>query len=165
MYLRARFQTSNLTARNTPGLRLISSRTVRSILRDRHSMPRRPAMRPNLLIRHRAARLTCCRRHLRFRRQDWANILFTDESSFYLDSSDGRSRVYRRVRECYADACAMQCRSYGRDSVMVLRAITERGRTPLVDVAGNLIGILYRDEIVQRYVIPFIQAQANDVTF
>ena len=59
----------------------------------------------------------------------------------------------------------MQCRSYGRDSVMVLRAITERGRTPLVDVAGNLIGILYRDEIVQRYVIPFIQAQANDVTF
>jgi hypothetical protein len=48
---------------------------------------------------------------------------------------------------------------------MVLRAITERGRTPLVDVAGNLIGILYRDEIVQRYVIPFIQAQANDVTF
>jgi hypothetical protein len=48
---------------------------------------------------------------------------------------------------------------------MVLRGITERGRTPLVVVAGNLIGILYRDEIVQRYVIPFIQAQANDVTF
>ena len=70
VYLRDRFQTSNLTARNTPGLRLISSRTVRSRLRDRHSRPRRPAMRPNLLIRHRAATLTCCRRHLRFRRQD-----------------------------------------------------------------------------------------------
>jgi hypothetical protein len=59
-------------------------RTVRSRLRDRHSRPRRPAMRPNLLIRHRAATLTCCRRHLRFRRQDWANILFTDESNFYF---------------------------------------------------------------------------------
>jgi hypothetical protein len=35
----------------------------------------------------------------------------------------------------------------------------------LVVVAGNLTGIRYRDEIVQPYVIPFIQAQANNVTF
>jgi hypothetical protein len=39
--------------------------------------------------------------------QDWANILFTDESRFYLDSSDSRSCVYRRVGERYADACAI----------------------------------------------------------
>jgi hypothetical protein len=37
--------------------------------------------------------------------------------------------------------------------------------TPLVVVAGNLTGMRYRDEIVQPYVIPFIQAQANNVTF
>jgi hypothetical protein len=48
---------------------------------------------------------------------------------------------------------------------MVWRSITERGRTPLVVVAGNLTGIRNRDEIVQRYLIPFIQAQANNVTF
>jgi hypothetical protein len=35
----------------------------------------------------------------------------------------------------------------------------------LVVVAGNLTGMRYRDEIVQPYVIPFIQAQANNVTF
>jgi hypothetical protein len=38
-------------------------------------------------------------------------------------------------------------------------------RTALVVVAGNLTGMRYRDEIVQPYVIPFIQAQANNVTF
>ena len=43
--------------------------------------------------------------------------------------------------------------------------ITAHGRTPLVVVAGNLTGIRYRDEIVQPYVSPFIQAQANNVTF
>jgi hypothetical protein len=43
--------------------------------------------------------------------------------------------------------------------------ITAHGRTPLVVVAGNLTGIRYWDEIVQPYVIPFIQAQANSVTF
>jgi hypothetical protein len=33
--------------------------------------------------------------------------------------------------------------------------ITEHGRTPLVVVTGILTGKCYRDEIVQRYVIPF----------
>ena len=48
---------------------------------------------------------------------------------------------------------------------MVWGVIAERGRTPLVIVAGNLTGIRYRDEIAQRYVIPFIQSQANKVAF
>jgi hypothetical protein len=43
--------------------------------------------------------------------------------------------------------------------------VPNHGRTPLVAIAGNLTGIRYRDEIVQPYVIPFIQAQANNVTF
>ena len=120
-----------------------------------------PAILPILLPRHRAARLTWwCRRCLRFRIQDRANILFTDESRFHLDSSDGHSRVYRRVGERYADACVVQRQSFGGGSVMVWGGITL-----LVVVAGNLTGMRYRDEIVQPYVIPFIQAQANNVTF
>ena len=48
---------------------------------------------------------------------------------------------------------------------MVWGCITAHGRTPLVVVAGKLTGIRYRDEIVQPFVIPFIQARANNVTF
>jgi hypothetical protein len=81
--------------------------------------------------------------------QDWANIRFTDESRFHLDSSDGRSRVYRRVGERYADACVIQRQSFGGGNVMVWGGITAHGRTPLVVVAGNLTGMRYRDEIVQ----------------
>ena len=40
---------------------------------------------------------------------------------------------------------------------MVWGCITAHGRTPLVVVAGKLTGIRYRDEIVQPFVIPFIQ--------
>jgi hypothetical protein len=46
----------------------------------------------------------------------------------------------------------------------VLGGITERGRKPLV-AAGHLTGKPYWDEIVQRYGIPCIQSQANNVTF
>ena len=122
-------------------------------------------IRPPLLPRHCAARLTWYRRYLRFRIEDWANILFTDESRFHIDSSGGRSRVYRHVGEWYADACVIQRQSFGGSSAMVWGGITAHGRTPLVVVAGNLTGIRYRDEKVQPYVIPFIQAQANNVTF
>ena len=48
---------------------------------------------------------------------------------------------------------------------MVWGGRAERGRTPLVVVAGNLTGIRYRDAIVQSYVILFIQDQDNVVTF
>jgi hypothetical protein len=48
---------------------------------------------------------------------------------------------------------------------MVWEGKTAHGRTPLVVVAGNLTGMRYRDELVQPYVIPFIQAQAKNVKF
>ena len=47
---------------------------------------------------------------------------------------------------------------------MVWGGITAHGRTPLVVDAGNLTGMRSRNEIVQHYAIPFIQAQAN-ITF
>jgi hypothetical protein len=149
VHLRNRFQTSSFTARIIPGLRPISSRTVRNRLREHNIRPRRTAIRPSLLPRHRAARLTWCRRYLRFRIQDWANILFTDESLFHLDSSGGRSRVYRRVGERYADSCVIQRQSFGGDRGMVWGSITAHGRTPLVVVVGNLTSMRYRNEIVQ----------------
>jgi transposase len=70
VHLRYRFQASNLTARSIPGLWPISSKTVRNIFRDRHIRPQRPAIRPLLLPRQRAARPTWCRRQMRFRKQD-----------------------------------------------------------------------------------------------
>jgi hypothetical protein len=43
--------------------------------------------------------------------------------------------------------------------------ITAHSRTPLVIVAGNLTGMRYRDEIVQPYVIPFIQLRPTTSHF
>ena len=119
VHLRYRFQTSSLTARSIPELRPISSRTVRNRLRDRHIRPRRPTICPIVLSMHRASRPTWRRRHLIFRKQDWANILYTDESHFHLDMRDGRSQVYRRVGERYPYACLIQRRYFSGCSVMV----------------------------------------------
>jgi hypothetical protein len=130
VHLRNRFQTSSVTARTIPGLRPISSRTVRNHLREHNIRPRRPAIRPVLLPGHRRARLNWARRHLRFTRRDWGNILFTDE----LDSSDGRCRAYMRQGERYSDPCVIQRRTFGGGSVMVLGGITAAGYKLLMGI-------------------------------
>jgi hypothetical protein len=81
VHLRNRFQSARLTARCIPGLRPISPWTARKHLRE-YIRPRRPAVRPILVQRHRTAILAWCRRHLRVRIQDCTNILFTNESTF-----------------------------------------------------------------------------------
>lgn len=164
MHLRNRFQTGEATARTIPGLRRISGRTVRNRLRDYGIRPRRPCVRPLLQPRHRQARLQWSRNHLRWRLAQWQGILFTDESRFHLDGSDGRQRVYRRVGERYRDQCISQRRYYGGGSVMVWGGITAHGRTPLVLVEGNLNAQRYRDEVLRPHVVPFIRGQARHMT-
>ena len=165
VHLRNRFQTAALTARSIPGLRPISGRTVRNRLLEHNIRPRRPVIRPILRPHHRNARLAWCRRHVRLTRNDWNNVMFSDESRFHLDSSDGRARVYRRPGERYSDACVVQRAAFGGGSVMVWGGITGRDRTPLYVIHGNLTAVRYRDEILNPLVLPFIQAQRRNITF
>ena len=158
-----RFRAATLTARTLPGLRVISARSVRNRLLEHNIRPRRPAICPILLQSHRNARLAWSRQHLRFTHRDWSGVLFTDESRFHLDGSDGRNRVYRCVNERYADACVVQRAGFGGGSVMVWGGITSHGRTQLVIVAGNPTAIRYRDEIIRPHVLPFLQGQRGAV--
>ena len=100
-HLRNRFQVASGTARTIPGLRPIHPRTVRNRLQEHHIRPRQPCVRTLLLPRHRAERLRWSRAHLSWRLREWEAVLFSDESRFSLDNSDGRIMVYRRVGERY----------------------------------------------------------------
>ena len=48
-----------------------------------------------LTARRRAARLQWAQRHFRWGRQQWARVLFSDESMFNLSHHDGRIRVFK----------------------------------------------------------------------
>lgn len=111
--------------------------------------------------RYRATRLTWCIRHLRLRRQDWANNLFTDESRFHVESSDDRSRVYCHEGERCADTCVMQRRMLSGGSATVWGCTTERSRTLLV-VVRNLTWMCCRNEIVQCYVFLSVTSQQEN---
>ncbi len=104
--------------RATTGTR-ISDTTVRNRLRSARLRGRRPYVGVPLTLRHRAERLAWARTHLRWTRQRWNEVVFTDESRFNLQFADGRKRVWRRKGERNDPANVIQRDRYGGGSVMI----------------------------------------------
>ena len=108
-HLRDRKRTAARTARETRGRHggQISKQTVLRHLKERGIQPCRPYVVPKLTRRHRQARLTWCRNRQYWNAAQWRQILYTDESRFSLEHADGRTRVFCRTGEGYADACVV----------------------------------------------------------
>ena len=102
-HLRRLFQTATSSARQYG----IGEQTVLCRLRQAQQpiRPRRPYVGEVLTARHRAARLKLAQRHFLWGRQQWARVLFSDESRFNLSHYDGRIRIFRRRGERFADTC------------------------------------------------------------
>lgn len=134
----------------------VSTWTVRRRLKEAGLQSYRPAHGPQLLPRHRVARLRFARDHLLWTVQQWDTVLFTDESRFCLHSPDGRERVYRRRGERFAPCTFTPRLSYGGGSVMVWAGITSEARTELVFIDnGALTGDRYIRDILADHVVPF----------
>ena len=166
-HLRDRFQTATETALNTPGTHnnRIHPQTVRNRLRDIGLRVRRPYVGIPLTVRRRAIRLNWLERHrpVNFPRQQWRNLLFSDESRFSLHRADGRKRVYWRKGERYADACVIEHDRFGGGSVMVWGSIAYGFKSPLVVINGTMNAVKYRDEVLAPHVVP--TAQQRTLTF
>ena len=137
----------------------ISKQTVLRRLRQARQpiRPRRHYVGQVLTARHRAARLQWAQRHFRWGRQQWARVLFCDESRFNLPHHDGRIRVFRRRGERFADNCLIERERFGGRSVMVWEGIMGRRKTNLIVVQGNLNAQVYFKQILKPEAVPFLQ--------
>ena len=155
-HLRRRFQTATSSARQYG----ISKQTVLRRLRQARQpiRPRRPYVGQVLTARHRAARLQWAQRGFRWVRQQWARVLFFDESRFNLSHHDGRIRIFRRIGERFADNCLIQRDRFGGGSVMVRGGVVGRRKTNFIVVQGNLNAQgKYINQILQPEAVPFLQ--------
>ena len=97
---------------NATGVR-ISTQTIRNLLHDAGLRSRRPTIRVPLTRYHVQMRLAWARDHVTWTQNDWAPVLFTDESRFCVDFTDRRARVWRMPNERFAPVCVAEHDRFG----------------------------------------------------
>ena len=135
---------------NATGVR-ISTQTIRNRLQDACLRSRRPAIRVPLTRYHVQMRLAWARDHVTWTQNDWAPVLFRDESRFCVDFTDRRARVWRMSNERFAPVCVAEHDRFGGGSVMVWAGISD---LHVID-NGTLTALRYVNEILDVYVRPY----------
>ncbi|GBM70274.1 hypothetical protein AVEN_63921-1 [Araneus ventricosus] len=83
----------------------------------------------------------------------WATVLFTDESWFSLNTDSCRTFIWREPGTRYLPSNVCEIDHYGGGGLMVWAGIMLDGQTPLhVFERGTVTGVRYRDEILEPYV-------------
>ncbi|GFU78214.1 transposable element Tcb2 transposase [Trichonephila clavipes] len=141
----------------------ISRKTVARRLRGGGLYARRPVVCVPLTRQHRTARLQWCREHHNWTEQDWACVLFSDESRFSLSSDCRRQLIFREGGTAYRKENIQEKDRYPTCSIMVWAGIMINGRTRLHVVAnGTMTGQRYIDEVLLPHVRLFRGAECLD---
>ncbi|GFS86084.1 transposable element Tcb2 transposase [Trichonephila clavipes] len=102
---------------------------------------------------HRTARLQWCCEHHNWTEQDWACVLFSDESRFSLSSDCRRQLIWRESGTAYRPENIHEKDRYPTCSIMVWASIIINSRTRLHVVAnGTMTGQRYIDEVLLPHV-------------
>ncbi|GFV44371.1 transposable element Tcb2 transposase [Trichonephila clavipes] len=127
---------------------------------------RRPVVCVPMTRQHRTARLQWCREHHNWTEQDWARVLFSDESRFSLSSGCRRQLIWRESGTAYRPENIQEKDRYPTCSIMVWAGIMINGRTRLHVVAnGTMTGQRYIDEVLLPHVRLFRGAVGDKFVF
>ena len=162
-HLRDRFRSATYTARNLPNARRISAQTVRNRLRDYGIKTYRPSTKVSLTDRHKQARLAWCLTHVNWNHHQWRRVLFSDESPFGLQRKRKQQYVYRRRGERFLESCIEERDRHGGGKLLIWAGITFNFKTPLHFVNGNLTAAQYINQIVNPYVLPFVNRNPGTI--
>ncbi|GFU96793.1 transposable element Tcb2 transposase [Trichonephila clavipes] len=144
----------------------ISRKTVARRLRGGRLYARRSVVCVPLTRQHRTARLQWCREHHNWTEQDWACVLFSDDSRFSLSSDCSRQLIWRENGTADRPENIQEKDRYPTCSIMVWAGIMINGRTRLhVVVNGTMTGQRYIDEVLLPHVRLFRGAVGDKFVF
>ncbi|GFT73412.1 transposable element Tcb2 transposase [Trichonephila clavipes] len=143
--------------------RRISATTVRNRLHNAGLYARRPVVCVPLNGRQRRNHLCWAREHVSWAQQQWASVLFIDESRFTMESDSERLLIWREQRTRYHQSNTVERHSYSGGGILIWAGISLGGHTDLhVFHGGTVTGLRYRDETLDPYVRPYAAAIGNN---
>ncbi|GFW99054.1 transposable element Tcb2 transposase [Trichonephila clavipes] len=156
------FKTTGMCSRRHGGGRVRSTTPAE----DRYIVLSAKRNRRTTAQQHRTARLQWCREHHNWTEQDWACVLFSDESRFSLSSDCRRQLIWRESGTAYRPENIQEKDRYPTYSIMVWAGIMINGRTRLHVVAnGTMTGQRYIDEVLLPHVRLFRGAVGDKFVF
>ncbi|GFV25861.1 transposable element Tcb2 transposase [Trichonephila clavipes] len=136
---------------------LVSSRTIRRHLAERHLGSPRPLRGLPLTPTHRRLRLEWCSARGNWTAAVWNQVVFSDESRFNLSCDDNRVRVWRPRNERPNPAFALQRHTTPTVGVLVWGAIAYNKQSPLLLMRDTMTAQRYVHDILQQHVLPLMQ--------
>ncbi|GFU74577.1 transposable element Tcb2 transposase [Trichonephila clavipes] len=144
----------------------ISLKTVARRFRGGGLFARRPVVCVPLTRQLRTARLQWRREHHNWTEQDWACVLFSDESRFSLSSGCRRQLIWRESGTAYRPENIQEKDRYPTCSIMMWAGIMTNSRTFLHVVAnGTMTGQRHIDEVLLPHVRLFRGAVGDKLVF
>ncbi|GFV51679.1 transposable element Tcb2 transposase [Trichonephila clavipes] len=141
-------------------------KTVARRLRGGGLYARRPVVCVPLTRQHCTARLQWCREHHNWTEQDWACVLFSNESRFSLSSDCRLQLIWHKSGTAYRPENIQEKDRYPTCSIMVWASIMINSRTRLHVVAnGTMTGQRYIDEVLLPHVRIFRGAVGDKFVF
>ncbi len=121
----------------------ISERTTRQTLKQMGSSSRRPHRVPLLSAKNRTRRVQFTQDHQNWTIEDWKNVVWSDESRFLLQHSDGRVRICCKEYESMDPSCLVLTVQTGGGGVMVWGIYSWHTLGPLVPIEHRLNATAY----------------------
>ncbi|GFW81476.1 transposable element Tcb2 transposase [Trichonephila clavipes] len=141
----------------------VSTQTVRNRLHGVGLYARRPMVCVRLTSRHRRDRRKWATEHVNWRRNEWSNVLFSDESRFFVHPVNRRIFIWRDRGSRNNPAFVYESVRFGGGGVLVYGGISIDGCTEFyIFREGPLTARRYRDEILRPIVVPYSAAIGDD---
>ncbi|GFX82411.1 transposable element Tcb2 transposase [Trichonephila clavipes] len=141
----------------------VSTQTVRNRLHGVGLYARRPMVCVRLTSRHRCDHREWATEHVNWRRNEWSNVLFSDESCFSVHADNRRIFIWRDRGSRNNPAFVHESVRFGGGGVLVYGGISIDGRTDLcITRGGPLTARRYRDEILRPIVVSYAAAIEDD---
>lgn len=132
--------------------------SVRTIGRELRSLGLRNCLarkKPLISRKNKAARLAWCRAHEKWKKKDWAKVLWSDESTFTQFEQNRCSRVWREPKDKWSPSCLAATVKHS-PSRMHWGCFSRQGLGPLVPLSGSVTGASHV-KTLRNHALPTLQ--------
>ena len=140
----------------------ITNKRIAQILRGSgHLKYIKKAKKPNLTPTHIQARLNFAKKHMAWR-NEWDNVIFSDEKKFNLDGPDCCAYYWHDLRK---EPEVKLSRNFGGGTLMIWGGFSSHGKTPLATISTRMNSEKYV-ELLEDVLVPFTEdVMPEDFTF